>query len=296
LTVLIEFARSRALLLATDRYLARIDQLARMIAELVREDRGRSSELVQVQSRLLQAGIARSALESRLRETEISIVKLAGDDTDAKALFREASSEAVIGAFMVPPPLEQQLSRIDRHPLILQLLAEEEAQSLLAKSISSGRLPQFNAVAGRTPINPGATTQYLDFAGVTMSLSLYRGGGDLAAERSARERALSTRERREQVERDLVARVRLSYQSSTYQLARAEEHLQLLSVSDRIRKDFYEQWAQLGRRSLFELLSAEGDHHSTHLAWINSIYDSAIAQIRLRTDSGTLSDWLQLPG
>ena len=295
LIVLIELARARALISATDRYLARMDQLARMISELVREDRGRSSELTQVQSRLLQASVARSALESRLRETEISIVKMVGDDPDAKNLVRDASSEAVIGLFIVPPPLESLLSELDHHPLIRQLLAEEEAQSQFAGSISSARLPQINVVAGRTPINPGATTQYLDFAGVTMSLSLYRGGGDVAAERSARERALSTRERRDQTERDLTARVRLSFQNATYQLSRAEEYIQLLKISDRIRKDFYEQWGQLGRRSLFELLSAEGDYHSTQLAWVNCIHDSAIAQIRMRADSGTLLVWLGLP-
>lgn len=295
LIALIELARSRALISATDRYLARMDQLARIVSELVREDRGRSSELTQVQSRLLQASLARSALESRLRETEISIVKLVGEDPEAKNLARDASSETVIGLFIVPPPLESLLSELDHHPLIRQLLLEEEAQSQFAGSLSSARLPQINVVAGRTPINPGATTQYLDFAGVTMSLQLYRGGGDIAAERGARERALATRERRDQTERDLTARVRLSFQNATYQLTRAEEYLQLLKMSDRIRKDFYEQWGQLGRRSLFELLSAEGDYHSTYLAWVNSIHDSAVSQVRMRSDSGTLLGWLGLP-
>jgi len=191
--------------------------------------------------------------------------------------------------------LESLLSELDHHPLIRQLLLEEEAQSQFAGSLSSARLPQINVVAGRTPINPGATTQYLDFAGVTMSLQLYRGGGDIAAERGARERALATRERRDQTERDLTARVRLSFQNATYQLTRAEEYLQLLKMSDRIRKDFYEQWGQLGRRSLFELLSAEGDYHSTYLAWVNSIHDSAVSQVRMRSDSGTLLGWLGLP-
>ena len=292
LTALIELARSRALVAATDRYLARMDQLSRMISELVREDRGRSSELTQVQSRLLQAGSARSALESRLRETEITIAKLIGDNAEAMALVGAASSTAMIRLFMAPPPLEPLLFGIDRHPLIRQLMAEAEAQSQTASALSSARMPQFNAVAGRTPINPGASTQYLDFAGVTMSLSLYRGGGDVAAERSARERELSVRERRDQAERDLTARVRLSYQNATSQLIRAEEYVQLLKVSDRIRRDFYEQWGQLGRRSLFELLAAEGDHHSMRLAWINSIHDSATAQIRMRSEAGALSDWL----
>jgi adhesin transport system outer membrane protein len=293
---LVELARSRALMAATDRYLDRIGQLARMITELIREDRGRTGELTQVQSRVLQAAAARSALESRLRETEISLSRLLGDGAQAKALIESASTSVVMNALLTPPALEPLLAAIDRHPVIRQLVAETEAQSQLAKSLGSARFPQVSLVAGRTPINPGATTQYLDFAGVTMSVPLYRGGGDVAAERSARERELSVRERRDQTERDINARIRLLHQNTTSQLARADEYAQLMQISDRVRQDFYEQWSQLGRRSLFELLSAEIEHHSVRLAWINSVHDSLAAQMRMRAEAGSISEWFGLPG
>ena len=293
---LVELARSRALTVATDRYFDRIGQLARMITELIREDRGRTGELTQVQSRLLQAAAARSTIESRLRETEISLSRLLGDDAQAKALIDAASTAVVMNALLTPPALEPLLAAIDRHPVIRQLVAETEAQSQLAKSLGSARFPQFSVVAGRTPINPGATTQYLDFAGLTMTVPLYRGGGDVAAERSARERELSVKERRDQTERDINARIRLLHQNATSQLARADEYAQLLQISDRVRQDFYEQWSQLGRRSLFELLSAEIEHHSVRLAWINSVHDSLAAQMRMRAEAGSLSEWFSLPG
>ena len=293
---LVELARSRALTVATDRYFDRIGQLARMITELIREDRGRTGELTQVQSRLLQAAAARSTIESRLRETEISLSRLLGDDAQAKALIDAASTAVVMNALLTPPALEPLLAAIDRHPVIRQLVAETEAQSQLAKSLGSARFPQFSVVAGRTPINPGATTQYLDFAGLTMTVPLYRGGGDVAAERSARERELSVKERRVQTERDITARIRLLHQSTTSQLARADEYAQLLQISDRVRQDLYEQWSQLGRRSLFELLSAEIEHHSVRLAWINSVHDSLAAQMRMRAEAGSLSEWFSLPG
>ena len=293
---LVELARSRALMAATDRYLDRIGQLARMITELIREDRGRTGELTQVQSRVLQAAAARSALESRLREIEISLSRLLGDGAQAKALIESASTSVVMNALLTPPALEPLLAAIDRHPVIRQLVAETEAQSQLAKSLGSARFPQVSLVAGRTPINPGATTQYLDFAGVTMSVPLYRGGGDVAAERSARERELSVRERRDQTERDINARIRLLHQNTTSQLARADEYAQLMQISDRVRQDFYEQWSQLGRRSLFELLSAEIEHHSVRLAWINSVHDSLAAQMRMRAEAGSISEWFGLPG
>jgi len=295
LIALVERARNGALLVATDRYQERISQLGRMITELVREDRGRASELTQVQSRLLQAQTARSAIESRLRETEISLARLVGDDSEAKALIYAASKAEVINAVLSPPSLEPLLAAIDRHPQIRQLMAEAEAQNQLGNALGSARLPQISAVAGRTPINPGATTQYLDFAGVTMSIPLYRGGGDVAAQRSARERETSVRERRGQTELDLNARIRISHQNATSQLARADEYAQLLQLSDRVRRDFYEQWSQLGRRSLFELLSAESEHHSLRLAWINAVHDSLASQMRMRGEAGSFSEWFRLP-
>jgi adhesin transport system outer membrane protein len=220
---------------------------------------------------------------------------LLGDDAQAKSLIEEASRAEVMSAVLPPPALEPLLAGIDRHPIIRQLMAETEAQAQLAKSLGSARLPQISVVAGRTPINPGATTQYLDFAGVTMNVPLYRGGGDVAAERGAREREISVRERREQTERDLNARIRLSHQNTTSQLARADEYAQLLQISDRVRQDFYEQWSQVGRRSLFELLYAEGEHHSLRLAWINSVHDSLAAQMRMRAEGGSLTEWFSLP-
>jgi len=292
---LVELARNRALLAASDRYLDRIGQLARMITELIREDRGRSGELTQVQSRLLQASAARSIIESRLRETEIGLARLLGESAHAKSLIEASSQPSVMNAVLTPPALEPFLAVIGRHPVIKQIEAETEAQSQLANSLGSARFPQVSVVAGRTPINPGATTQYLDYAGLTVSVPLYRGGGDVAAERSARERVLSLRERREQTERDLTARIRLSYQNTTSQIARADEYAQLLQISDRVRLDFYEQWSQLGRRSLFELLSAESEHHSLRLAWINSVHESLVSQMRMRAEAGSLSEWFSLP-
>jgi hypothetical protein len=47
---------------------------------------------------------------------------------------------------------------------------------------------------------------------------------------------------------------------------------------------------------LFELLSAEIEHHSVRLAWINSVHDSLAAQMRMRAEAGSLSEWFSLPG
>jgi len=51
----------------------------------------------------------------------------------------------------------------------------------------------------------------------------------------------------------------------------------------------------VGRRSLFELLSAESEHHSLRLIWINSVYESLVSQMRMRAEAGSLTEWFSLP-
>jgi hypothetical protein len=46
---------------------------------------------------------------------------------------------------------------------------------------------------------------------------------------------------------------------------------------------------------LFELLSAEIEHHSLRLAWINAVHDSLVAQMRMRAEAGTYSEWFSSP-
>ena len=290
-----ELSRYRAQLAATDLYLSRMEQLSRMIAELVREDRGRSAELLQVQSRLMQAKTARALIEVKVRENEIVLARLVGDDAAARALIDAVCEQATVAALLVLPSINGFLAGLPNHPALKQLEAEAAGQIQVAQAAVNSRLPVISAVAGRTPTTPGVTTQYLHYAGVDLTVPLYRGGADRAQERSALDRSDAARERREQTERELTSRIRVLHQTARSQLERVDEHLALLKISDRVRQDIYDQWSLLGRRSLYELLGAEAEHHSLRMGWLSAIHDSWAAQLRLRTESAALGDWFGVP-
>jgi adhesin transport system outer membrane protein len=290
-----ELSRYRAQLAATDLYHSRMEQLLRMIAELVREDRGRSAELLQVQSRLMQAKTARALIEVKVRENEIILARLVGDDAAARALIDAVCDPATVAALLVLPSIDGFLVGLPNHPALRQLEAEAAGQTQVAQAAANSRLPVISAVAGRTPTTPGVTTQYLHYAGVDLTVPLYRGGADRAQERSALDRSDAARERREQTERELTSRVRVLHQTALSQLERVDEYLALLKISDRVRQDIYDQWSLLGRRSLYELLGAEAEHHSLRMGRLSAIHDSWAAQLRLRTESAALGDWFGVP-
>ena len=89
--------------------------------------------------------------------------------------------------------------------------------------------------------------------------------------------------------------MRVLHQTARSQLERVDEYLALLKISDRVRQDIYDQWSLLGRRSLYELLGAEAEHHSLRMGWLGAIHDSWAAQLRLRTESAALGDWFGVP-
>ena len=54
---------------------------------------------------------------------------------------------------------------------------------------------------------------------------------------------------------------------------RARSVVNVLRDSDRLRGFTLQQWQQLGRRSLFDVMSAESEHYSLRVAYVNALYD-----------------------
>ena len=284
----LEVARARAGVAAIDVYLGNVQRLVDMLVAITREDPGRSGELTQARSRVLQAQVTRDGLQSRVREAGIALERLAG----SAAL----PVDSVAAAFTDVPSLAALLAELPEQPLLRQLEAEQQAQSNLAESLRSARRPQVGIVASHAPVSPGLAGGYASYAGLTVSVPLYRGGSDVAAQRAAAERASGADERRRQGETDLAARLRTLHQSATALLARDAEFEQLLKESDAVRRGFFDQWYQMGRRSLFELLAVESEHHGLQAARLNTRYDGLVASARLRGEVGSLARWLGLRG
>ena len=48
---------------------------------------------------------------------------------------------------------------------------------------------------------------------------------------------------------------------------------EVLRDSERVRNFTLQQWQQLGRRSLFDVMAAESDHYNLRVAYVNALHD-----------------------
>ena len=278
-----EVTRFRLQVAAADRYMVRIQSLVDMLSKIATEDPGRAGELTQARSRVLQAQLARANLASRGEQAEVVLRKWVGPG--------DYRIDQVGFAFIDMPGLDVLIDKLSDHPAVVQAGQEAAAQKSFAQSVAAAQMPQVSLVASQAPVFPGLSGHRATYAGVNVSYALFKGFSGQAAERSAIERAAAASEREGQVMTDRQASLRALYGVVRGQLSRAQDYADLLTESDQVRKGFFDQWRELGRRSLFELLAAENEHFSLQGAYLDTLFDALAGLTRLRVDAGYFPDW-----
>jgi adhesin transport system outer membrane protein len=280
---LIELRRNQQAMVLSDAYVGRMTELVEMLGEIVKSDRGRDSELVQARGRRLQALATRDLVAARMREVEINLAKLVGEEVKLPPQLQWRTPVVDVQEALLAAP---------EHPALRQARAEAKAADLYAKSVHASRYPQLNWVVSKSTqqdtygnIQPWST-------GLSVQWNAFQGGSAAAAERAAFGRAQAGEEKAMAATRDLEYRLRTSAQQRDAALSRAEEYTPLIKDSDRVRKIFYEQWYHLGRRTLLDVLIAENDHYNNQIAQVNSRYDGEAADLKIRADAAILLPWL----
>jgi outer membrane protein TolC len=67
----------------------------------------------------------------------------------------------------------------------------------------------------------------------------------------------------------------------------------VLRDSDQLRNFTLQQWRQLGRRSLFDVIAAENDHYGLRVQYVNALHDGQQLNATLTSLGLGLSNWLQ---
>ena len=67
----------------------------------------------------------------------------------------------------------------------------------------------------------------------------------------------------------------------------------VLRDSDRLRNFTLQQWQQMGRRSLFDVIAAETDHYNLRVQYVNALHDGQQMNAMLTSLGTGLSAWLQ---
>ncbi|WP_232456980.1 TolC family protein, partial [Burkholderia ubonensis] len=281
---LIELGKQRIVVELSQKFVDRMETLVKMLSEIVEVDRGRGSELTQAKTRLLQAQALRDSADAKVRDSELTLAKLVGEN-----------------AVMIPHTREWQLERgnlgrllaeVTDHPGIRQAQAEADAADLHAKAVRASGLPQVNwvvnASTGRDSLGRRQPWQTM----VTLNWGAFRGGSTSAAAAAAGQRATANWQKVELQRRDLGYAIRTADQDAQTLLERANLYRGLSAETDRVRKAFFEQWYHLGRRTLLDVLIAENDHYGNQVSEVSNRFDSYEAVFREYASAGVLARWL----
>lgn len=238
--------------------------LVEALETITRADRGRASELVQAQKSLQQADLSYEQTTSALRQTEVRLKRFVGDE-----LPRGASMSSVLARL---PDLNEMLADVMLAPDVAQASANAQAQRSYAESVRAGQQPSVSLlVSGNTTVGQARQSDWV--GGVTVNIPIVQPGADSALT-SARRRAQAASLQRDETIEAKRYRVQEMFEAAQSSMDRSRRIVDILRNSDRVRGFTLQQWQQLGKRSLFDVMAAEGDYYSMRVAHVNALFDA----------------------
>ena len=283
-STLVDLAKYRAVYAAGESYVKRMAALVDMTDEIMKVDPGRMSELTQAKARLLQAQTSQETVAAQVRSLEITARKLIGDQP--VALPHGTRWQLRLD------PLDSAVAAVASNPAVEQAMAEAAAASLTAKSVRAGSLPQLNWVINKTTAHDTYNNVQPWTTMLQLSWTPFQGGSQRAAERAALSRASSSSDKREQLQLDSEFRVRDAHRDAVDLAARAKLYGDLSTETDLVRKQFFEQWYHLNRRTLQDVLLAESDFYNNQVSEVTTQFDAYQAILKIYLNNGTLEEWL----
>ena len=257
--------------------------LVQALEQIVSADRGRTSELVQARKNQQQAELSQVQAQAAVRQVEVRLRRFVGDALPPL--------DGMSAQLIKVPDLNDLLANVPRASDIMQLEAQADAQESLAGVVALGTKPQVNWQLGTTQVNGVGHTGSWS-AGVTYTVPLYSPGQGSAKE-AASKRAQAARMQYIEALESRKSRTADVHDQAASAFERARKVCDVLRNSELVRNYTLQQWQQLGRRSLFDLMSAEGDHYSLRVSYVNSISDGQLATALLYSLGQGVSGSLQ---
>ncbi|KGT87198.1 hypothetical protein NG99_23500 [Erwinia typographi] len=265
------------------RWEIRMAQLVAMMGEITLHDRGRKSELVQAQAKLLQAQTEVQRMESRIRTVQLKLSRLTGRDITLPACLRwEENSISKAAAF----------SGLEDHVLLRLAKAEIASEVASESAAKAARYPTLNWVVSKNTAKNSIGQENAWYTGVEVSWNLFTGGSASAMQKAAAGRITVSQMKYETQLRELVYQLNEYLFDRDALLSRAQEYAKLAITSDSVRKMFYEQWSSLGKRSLLDLLTAENDYFNHQISATSTLFSAYRANAGVLVTSSLLLEWL----
>jgi outer membrane protein, adhesin transport system len=274
-----------------DQYAGKMSCLVSALQDVVAADRGRASELVQARKTLQQVELSRAEVQSQLRQAELRLKRLVGDEP--------LVVEALPRGLQAIPALPELLAAAERANEIAQLDAQAAALSRYADSVKAGTRPQLSWVlSGSRTAALGGSLSDVRGGSVTLGLALnvpLLSPGVEPASDAARRRASAALAQRDDALDARRSRIGELHEQARATVERAERVSGVLQSSDQLRNATLQQWQQLGRRSLFDVIGAETEHYGLRLSYVNALHDTQQLNANLLALGRGIEPWLRQP-
>jgi len=245
--------------------------LAEALESIVKSDRGRASELVQVRKSQRQAELSLSQTQSALRQVEVRLRRWVGDLGAGLP-----SVEGLATVFSITPELKQAVIDVERSADIAQLDAQVAASRRYADVVAAGSKPLVSVTAnggGSMGVGGTGSTRSTSYSlGLVLSVPLLNPGQAPATSAADQRARAAVLQRADEVEsrRFRAAEV---HEQALAAADRARRLADVLRESEQVRNFTLQQWQQLGRRSLFDVMGAENEHYNLRVAYVNALHD-----------------------
>jgi adhesin transport system outer membrane protein len=289
ISLALERSRFQQQVLVYGQYVRKMQCLSQSLEQIVAADRGRLSELVQVRKSLQQAELARVTTESQLRQIDVRLKRFVGEPLPAPEDW-----SALLKAVPDVVSLQQEAQRSAE---IAQLDASAEAAQQLARSVEASQQPRISWNGGanaNSAFGGNLGTSHAKGLSVGLAISIpLLDAGNVAATAAAKKRAMAAALQRDEALQARRTRIAEVYEQTTASFDRAQRVDAVLRDSERLRDATLQQWQQLGRRSLFDVMAAEGDHYGLRISLVNALIDGQQSNAVLLSLGRGVTEFLQ---
>ncbi|MEK8048916.1 TolC family protein [Ideonella sp. DXS22W] len=291
-TVSLAFERSRYRMTAAiyGQNARKMGCLVEALETIVAADRGRQSELVQARKQLMQAELQQAQSVSQARQVEAKLRRVVGAGLP--------SIDGLSTVLLAVPDLADVLTAAEGSVEIEQLGANAAAMREMARAVEAGTRPQVGwnvngsaAVAGGSAVGTSGRHNGTLSAGVTLSVPLINKAVDHSVA-AARKRAEAASLQRADALEQRRQRITEIHEQTGNAFDRLRRISLVLRESDRLRNFTLQQWQQLGRRSLFDVIAAESEHYNLRVQYVNALHDGQQMNAMLLSMGSGLRNWL----
>jgi outer membrane protein, adhesin transport system len=265
----LERTRYRQHVVVYGQYVRKMNCLVEALETIVRADRGRASELVQARKSLQQAEISLTQAQSQMRQVDTRLRRLVGDGLPG--------TQGLSSVLLAVPDLNELVADVERSSEIASLTAQAAALSHYARAVAAGSSPQLSwNISGSGALGQGGSRGETRNSNVSVGLALnipLLNPGVAPATDAARKRARAAELQKAEALEARRFRVAEVHEQTLASFDRARRVGGVLRDSEQVRNFTLQQWQQLGRRSLFDVMGAEGEHYNLRISYVNALID-----------------------